>query len=324
MSAFLTNALDGNGVSVHVDDVPKGAKCGCFCPRCKEPLIAKNAGDFREHHFAHHKGHECEGAYESSLHLMAKEVLQEGGKIMLPQSSDSTYPSGLVAIHNIELEKWDETYGIRPDVEGIMENGERLLIEFFVSHKVDSRKRKIIVDNHLKCIEININFQVNKKEQLKKFLTQSSEDRQWITTLPTPKNSGDSFSYPRNPLYDEMRDALKDAFDKGTFIIHPHFWSGSYDIRHFGYDSCEQVKTYRGLRTDLLIYRSKKENTADIALSIRGRCRNYSFRCPEGLRIIDIILSRNITKEQIEKFVAGCDLSDSESITVEYMGFLGN
>ena len=138
--------------------LPK-AKCGCHCPHCNAPLYAKNTGQIREHHFAHAHGLECEGAYESSLHLLAKEVLQETGRIMLPQSISSTFPSGLVRIHNVEVEKWDERYGFRPDVEGVMDNGERLLIEFLVSHKVDGKKRQIIVDNNLKCIEIDINYQ---------------------------------------------------------------------------------------------------------------------------------------------------------------------
>ncbi|GEM_PF-4010823 len=33
MGAFLTYALDEGGALVHVDDVAKGAKCACRCPR---------------------------------------------------------------------------------------------------------------------------------------------------------------------------------------------------------------------------------------------------------------------------------------------------
>lgn len=75
MGAFLTYALDEGGALVHVDGVAKGAKCACHCPHCDAPLYAKNAGTQREHHFAHAHRHECEGAYESSLHILAKEIL---------------------------------------------------------------------------------------------------------------------------------------------------------------------------------------------------------------------------------------------------------
>lgn len=71
---LLTYALK-NGTSVFVDDVPKGLECGCICPCCYEPLVAKNAGAKRIHHFAHASGVECEGAYESMLHLLAKDKI---------------------------------------------------------------------------------------------------------------------------------------------------------------------------------------------------------------------------------------------------------
>ena len=65
MGAFLTYALAESGALVHVDNVAKGVKCACYCPHCKAPLYAKNAGQYREHHFAHAHGHECEGACET-------------------------------------------------------------------------------------------------------------------------------------------------------------------------------------------------------------------------------------------------------------------
>ncbi len=77
-SSMLTYAINSEGRLVHVDNVPNGNKCGCICPACKEPLIAKNQGKTkREHHFAHQSDEECTWAHESMLHLMAKEKIQE-------------------------------------------------------------------------------------------------------------------------------------------------------------------------------------------------------------------------------------------------------
>ena len=73
----LTYAIDQTGQLVHVDNVPVGNQCGCFCPACKEPLIAKNQGTKRKHHFAHQSGTECEYAVESMLHILAKEKIRE-------------------------------------------------------------------------------------------------------------------------------------------------------------------------------------------------------------------------------------------------------
>ena len=44
-------AENANGEMVHVDSVPKGTACNCFCPHCKEPLIARNKGEIRKHGF---------------------------------------------------------------------------------------------------------------------------------------------------------------------------------------------------------------------------------------------------------------------------------
>ena len=65
---YLTYAVDSNGKLVHVDDVPKGKACGCFCPNCKGRLLARQ-GEKRKPHFSHLSGTECEHAYESMLHF---------------------------------------------------------------------------------------------------------------------------------------------------------------------------------------------------------------------------------------------------------------
>lgn len=329
MGAFLTFALDEGGSLVHVDDVAKGMKCccHCHCPHCNAPLYAKNAGEIREHHFAHAHGHECEGAYESSLHLLAKEILQETGRIMLPQSNSDAFPSGLVRIHNIEVEKWDDHYGFRPDVEGIMDNGERLIIEFLVSHKVDGKKRQTIVDNHLKCIEIDINYQALDRTQLKEFLTSTTDDRKWIISMPPPqKPTGESFSYGRNPMYEKARDILKEIFDEGTIIIHPYSTSfyhldKPFNLRQIGYDVCEVNTKYRGFKSDLLLFRSQKEDKGHISINIRGRRRSEGFRYPPGLRIIDVIFRDISSEENTKQRLQEGDLISDIGLDIVYFGF---
>ena len=319
MGAYLTYALDEGGSSVHVDAVPKGLKCGCHCPNCNGLLYAKNGGMVREHHFAHAKGHECEGAYESMLHILAKEILQESGSIMLPYNEGPYVLSGSVQIHDVEIEKWDEQYGIRPDAEAIMENGERLLIEFYVSHKVDGRKRKIIVDNHLKCLEIDINYQSLDKAGLKDFLINSTEDREWIIPkVHIPKNDDSWNSYGRNPKFDKIRNMLKEVFETKTLIIYP-FWNRGYDLKQIKYDVCEVNTKYRGIKADLLLYRSQEEDKGQICICIRGRCRNYNSKLPSGVRIIDIIIRNNARMDYLK---AGYIINEYQyGIDIEFYGF---
>ena len=322
MGAFLTYALDDRGALVHVDSVLKGAKCECHCPHCNAPLYAKNSGLVREHHFAHAHGHECEGAYETALHLLAKEVLQETSQIMLPPSNNGSFPSGVTKLHNVQVEKWDEQYGFRPDVEGLMNNGERLIIEFLVSHKIDEKKRKTIVENHLRCIEININYQALEKSELRTFLTDSYEDREWVVSMPQKpsKASEDSFSYGRNPKFIIARDLLKEAFANETIYIMPTSTGELFDLKQYQYDVCEINTKYKGVNCDLLLYRSSNKEKGYIAINMRGRRRNEGFKCPKGLRIIDVIM-RNASDDEIINQLKNGYLMDSFFIEIVYMGF---
>ena len=59
---------------VYIDNAKNGIECECICPACKSPLVAKNGGQKREHHFAHLNIVECEHGYQSALHYMAKDL----------------------------------------------------------------------------------------------------------------------------------------------------------------------------------------------------------------------------------------------------------
>ena len=73
----LTYAIASDGHLARIDEVKNGLACSCTCPACKEPLVAKNQGEKRVHHFAHQSGTECEHAYETMLHMLAKQRVQE-------------------------------------------------------------------------------------------------------------------------------------------------------------------------------------------------------------------------------------------------------
>ena len=74
---LLIYAFSSNGNFVHIDKVVNGLACDCFCPSCKERLVAKNRGTKRIHHFAHASGVGCDEAYETMLHQLAKYRVQE-------------------------------------------------------------------------------------------------------------------------------------------------------------------------------------------------------------------------------------------------------
>lgn len=307
MAALLTYALNENEELVHIDNVENGGRCKCVCPHCKKPLDAKNGGEKREHHFAHTHGNTCESAYETTLHLLAKEVLLEECTIMLPNEGPQGFPSGLVRLHDIKSEQWDEQYKFKPDIEGITDNGERLLIEIFVSHKVTSKKHKTIIDNNLRCLEIDLNWVEMDKGAIRKYLTEERDFREWVLPQEEKQSKeGDGYgSYQRNPQHRKIIEHIEDLFNKGELFL--ELRNGIFNLRDMKYDVCEQVsQNFRGMKADLLLYRSSMNEKGHICISVRGRRRNFNQRVPPNLRIIDIIV-RNDSDMLISQVISEYD-----------------
>lgn len=295
MSALLTYALNEKKELVHIDSVLKGGACKCKCPHCDNWLDAKNGGNIREHHFAHSHGSVCEGAYETTLHLLAKQVLLEEKAIMLPHSEDRSFPTGLVSLTEMEQEKWDKQFNFKPDLEGILPDGRRLLIEIYVSHKVQSKKYETIVANNLLCLEIDLNWVELDKNAIKNYLLNDCKKRRWVTRNAEIKElhgvhgDGSSLSYGRNEWHLKARDFLKGLFDKDTIklVLRGHH----FDLKALGYDVCERrSNNFRGVHSDLLLYRSKYKDKGYISINFRARRRNSEKQLPDNLRVIDIYI----------------------------------
>ncbi len=305
MSALLTYALDNKNQLVHVDSVQHGSACQCRCPHCQAPLDAKNGGQIREHHFAHSHGHYCEGAYETALHLMAKQIVLEQGGVMLPESDDKNKPHGFVELKDIKVEQWDDSFKIRPDVEGIMNDGRRIIIECLVTHKVNDKKYNVIIDNNLLCIEIDLNWLELNKDFLQKFLTQETKDRRWIEKREIIHSSGNDGSVShRNPRFDVAKGILKNTFDSLGLTLHPKVGT-YYKLSNWHYDVCEVDANFRGFKTDLLLFRSRSKNKGYISINFRGRRRNSNAKIPRDLRIIDIIINQESEAEICKLFSKG-------------------
>ena len=75
-----------NGILVDVSEVESGLACNCVCPECKGKLQARK-GFKVTHYFAHDPSsnvHNCRSAFETSVHLMAKQILSEEMYINFP------------------------------------------------------------------------------------------------------------------------------------------------------------------------------------------------------------------------------------------------
>ena len=167
INRLIKYAIDAENRLMFVDDVPNGLECGCVCPGCKEKLIAKNYGKIREHHFAHASNKECITGYQTMIHLLAKAIIFN--KKVLPGFAIN---NKLLVAKQIGLEVRLEDLNIIPDILaiasvpvnlnfmgtsiGAITKDIPLIIEIFVTHKVDEEKTKIIKNAGIPAIEIDL------------------------------------------------------------------------------------------------------------------------------------------------------------------------
>lgn len=62
--------------------VPNGKACGCVCPACKKPLVAKQNASTP--HFAHSQDENCSKGLETAVHLAVKQIIAEKMRVRLP------------------------------------------------------------------------------------------------------------------------------------------------------------------------------------------------------------------------------------------------
>ncbi len=173
----LTHAKNSKGEWKYVRDVPNGIDCGCICPVCNEPLIAKHClNEGKMPHFAHVSGVECHGAQMSALHQRAQEIILEKKAVMAPE--DRAMKATMMFFVDVCKEDSKTWEGIRPDIVGETADGKKWAIEIFYTNEVNDEKRDKILKNGVACFEINIKNQ--SFEQLEDFLLNSCDDRYWI------------------------------------------------------------------------------------------------------------------------------------------------
>ena len=78
-------APDASGELRFIDDVENGAACGCVCPDpdCGQPLVARNGGTKRIHHFAHRQGG-CSWSVDNLIVRLAAVAISRAGRMAFP------------------------------------------------------------------------------------------------------------------------------------------------------------------------------------------------------------------------------------------------
>lgn len=185
-------------------DVPMGLACGCLCVGCEQPLVAKNQGIKIRPHFAHHVDRACQGAFESSIHRRAKELIADKGLLMLPAwDGDETMPNPpsaadddrrlhfgqrvdlpakLATLTEAQTEVQRGDY--RPDVVAQDSEGE-LLIEVRVTHAVGELKTRNVQCDGQRMMEIDLSKisaeQAEDTELFEQLVLNTASNRLWIS-----------------------------------------------------------------------------------------------------------------------------------------------
>jgi len=174
-----------DGVLTHVSEVERGLKCSCVCPSCGANMIARK-GNKMAHHFAHQNA-ECSHGLETTLHLMAKEILEQEKRILLPlvflpleyTNKLLTPECTMLEIDDVTIEK--RLGDIIPDII-IKSGGKQLMVEIWVTHKIDDNKLRKIKELDISTIEINLSKldRMISMNELREFLLKDEEHKFWV------------------------------------------------------------------------------------------------------------------------------------------------
>ena len=172
----LPCGINKDGEVVYIDDAVNGLACECICPGCRQPLVAKNNGKIKEHHFAHiSKDFDCEHGYQCAIHYMAKDFFLEHKELIFKKN-------GIIERYPIDEVRIEQRLdNIIPDILVICD-GKEFIVEIYVTHAVDDEKKAKIKSMLTSAIEIDISHlkdQMIDKETLKHELC-NPDNYSWV------------------------------------------------------------------------------------------------------------------------------------------------
>lgn len=159
-------ALMADGQLADISAFNSGLVTGAVCPECKSALVARK-GVSRVHHFAHYSKSDCAGGLETSLHIAAKQVLENAARKNLsfyaPEYANLVgetihrYPSLDFPLKQVQCEVTVSVPGEhrRPDALAVWEPG-KIAIEICVTNPMSEDRVYFYECAGLDCIEIDL------------------------------------------------------------------------------------------------------------------------------------------------------------------------
>lgn len=136
------------------NQVENGLSCGCQCPGCDAQLVANHPkSGTKRSYFSHYRASPCPGGYETAIHWMAKQIIEEAESVTLPAKSvpvrveipsdapihgEVPFPPHEATLIEVAQERTAERW--RPDLTATLKNGATLYIEIRVTHAVEEPK----------------------------------------------------------------------------------------------------------------------------------------------------------------------------------------
>lgn len=140
--------------SVSIEDVDSGLQANVVCACCGAKLIA-NKGQKKAWHFSHYFDEACALAYETQLHLTAKEYFASVGKIPISLEAGWVTPDACaeLKVSDVKIEVYMD--GRRPDLVATV-GSEQYWVEIANKHKCDGDKIWHCRSNNKNVIEIDV------------------------------------------------------------------------------------------------------------------------------------------------------------------------
>lgn len=203
----LPFGLKGNQL-VDVSEVPQGLACDCVCPACHAPLQARK-GEQTVHHFAHDpktRPADCQSGYETALHMMAKQIIEEHAQLILPELLLEEFMmnpnGGEMREQAFVTKEMDFTYdsvhkeqrlgSYQPDVI-VSDGDQQLLVEVAVTHFVEQEKKQAIRKDKHMAIEIDLSDigRFPDKQDLVDVVITATHNKRWLSHPDVPRIKGE-------------------------------------------------------------------------------------------------------------------------------------
>lgn len=194
-----------NNELVSIEDIPpekRGLRCGCVCPGCGQPLIAR-LGERKRKHFGHRPGSECniEHAQQTALHILAKNIIEQEKRFAFPgyeiSLADVPLANDFLVRHrlpqtleyrkpytaectSVALEKRISDFV--PDVV-LNIRGRICLVEIAVTHFVDETKQQKIDAAGLPVVEVDLSAFIGQqitREIVRDALIAETANKKWL------------------------------------------------------------------------------------------------------------------------------------------------